>query len=131
MAMVELVVVLPVLLLVLFAVLELGVLLGRWLTLSNAAREGVREAVLFRLVCDPAAVETAVKGRVKAYAGHLGVALADTDIEVEGECLPRDTTARVTVNLLHTFHVLPGFAPSLEPTLPLAASSEMRNEGNG
>jgi Flp pilus assembly protein TadG len=131
MAMVELVLVLPVLLVVLFGLLEFGLLFGRWLTLSNAAREGAREAVLFRIGCDAGSVEAAVRERVRTYAEHLGVTLGDADIEVEGQCLPRNTTARVTVNLVHTFRVLPGLAEGVGPTIALVASSEMRNEGSG
>ncbi len=131
MAMVELVLVLPVLLVILFGLLEFSILFGRWLTLSNAAREGAREAVLFRIGCDAATVETAVRERVRTYAERLGVTLGDADIAVEGACLARNTTARVTVNLVHTFRVLPGLAPGVGPTVPLVASSEMRNEGSG
>ena len=50
MAMVEMVFVLPVLLMVLFAIAQFGLMFNRWLTLSNAVREGVRAGVTWESV---------------------------------------------------------------------------------
>jgi hypothetical protein len=49
--MLEMVIVAPVLLLLLFAIAEFGIAFAQWQTLSNAAREGARVGVVFR---DPA-----------------------------------------------------------------------------
>ena len=43
-AMLEMIIVLPVLLLVLFGILEMGLAFARYQVVSNAAREGAREA---------------------------------------------------------------------------------------
>ena len=48
MAMVEMVFVLPLLLLLVFAIAEFGLMFNRWLTLSNAVREGARGGVVYR-----------------------------------------------------------------------------------
>jgi len=129
-AMLELVFVLPVLLLILFAIVECGILLGRWVTLSNAAREGARLAVVYRQNCDAGSVETQVKQRVIDYANDLGLSVGTGDITVSGLCGGADTNSTVSVDYLFNFHVVPGFAPSLSPTLNLSGNSAMRNEGD-
>jgi Flp pilus assembly protein TadG len=114
------------------AMVEFGVVFGRWQTLSNAAREGARLAVVFRAPCDGPTVEAEVRQTVKDYASNLGIVLNDTDITVTGECdatVASQTT--VQVNFDHPFRVLPGFAEGLNPTLALVGTSVMRNEGSG
>jgi Flp pilus assembly protein TadG len=129
MAMVEFVIILPILLMLVFAIIEFGVLFGRWQTVSNAAREGARTAVVFRSGCNAAAVESEVRTRVKNYASPLGIALTDGQIAVSGVCGASTTSSTVTVTLPYTFHVLPGFATSVNPTINLLGNSVMRNEG--
>ena len=115
----------------LFAVIEFGVVFGRWQTVTNAAREGARKAVVFRTNCVAGDVETEVKGVVKNYASSIGINLLDTDIDVQGACGSKDTSSTVSVTLPYTFAVLPGFAASVSPTITLVGNSVMRNEGTG
>lgn len=129
--MVEFVIILPLLMMLLFAMLEFGVLFGRWQTISNAAREGARTAVVFRKGCNAANVATEVRTRVKAYAAPMGITLSDGDISVSGVCGSSDTSSSVSVQLPHTFQVLPNFATSVNPTINLIGRSVMRNEGTG
>ncbi len=129
--MVEMVIVLPLLLMTLFAIMEFGVLFGRWQTVTNAAREGARTAVVFRIDCDTDAVRTEVKDVVKNYASSIGITLVDTDISVNGICGAKNTSSTVIVTLPYTFTILPGFAPSVNPTIDLVGNSVMRNEGTG
>lgn len=129
MAMVEAVIVLPVVLMLLFAVAEFGVLFGRWQSISNAAREGARTAVVFRSACSVPAVEAEVRQRVKAYVAPLGITLTDADIAVTGACGSSTTSTSVVVTFRHPYIVLPGFAPSVGPTIDLVGTSVMRNEG--
>ena len=129
MAMVEFVIILPILLMLVFAIIEFGVLFGRWQTLSNAAREGARIAVVYRSDCSVSDVEAEVRDRVKDYASPLGIVLDDGDIAVDGVCGNSTTSSTVTVTLPYTFKVLPGFAASVSPTIDLVGNSVMRNEG--
>jgi Flp pilus assembly protein TadG len=131
MAMVEMVIILPVLLMLLFAIAEFGVLFGQWQTLTNAAREGARTAIVFRTGCDTTAVTAEVKQTVKDYAASAGITLADTDIDVTGICGAFNTDTAVDVTHDFSFNVLPNFAQSLSPTVDLVGRSTMRNEGNG
>ena len=131
MAMVEMVIILPVLLMILFAIVEFGVVFGQWQMVTNAAREGARNAVLFRTDCDAGAVESEVRTVVRNYASDIGITLTDSNISVSGVCGPKNTSSTVNVVFPHTFQVLPGIAPSVSPTINLLGTSVMRNEGNG
>jgi len=130
MAMVEMIIVLPLLFMMLFAIVEFSVLFGRWQTLSNAAREGARTAVVFRSGCSAAAVEAEIRQKVKAYASPLGMVLADGDIAVTGACGASNTSATVTATYTHDFQVLPNFAGSVSSSIDLVGVSAMRNEGS-
>ncbi len=128
MAMLEFVFILPVLLLVLFSIIEFGLLFGRWQTLTNAAREGARTAVVYRKDCVVADVETEVRTIVKNYAASLNIVLADPNITIAGPCLGAGTQSSVQVDWPFVFRVVPGFS-GLSPTINLVGNSVMRNEG--
>ena len=127
--MVEMIFVLPVLMLLMFGIVEFGVLFGQWQTLTNAAREGARNAIVFRSGCDTATVESDVRTAVRSYADAAGIALADADISIIGACGTSDTSASVAVSYTYTFRVVPGFAATVSPTIDLIGRSSMRNEG--
>lgn len=129
--MVETAIVLPLLLLVLFGVLEFSVVLGRWQALSNAAREGARLAIVYRSGCNAPAVEAEVQARVAQYASALGMPAEELEIEVAGACGARNTLSTVIVRSPYTFRVLSRLREELGPSLELVASSVMRNEGSG
>ena len=131
MAMVEMVIVLPVLLMMLFAIAEFSIIFGHWQTLSNAAREGARTAVVFRTNCNAATVQAEVRQKVKDYAAPIGIALSDAEIVVNGVCGAANSNSSVSVASSYTFRVLQAFAGSLTPTIPLVSTSVMRNEGTG
>jgi Flp pilus assembly protein TadG len=130
MAMVEFVIILPILLMLVFAIAEFGVLFGRWQTLANAAREGARTAVVFRSPCNSGPVIAEVRQRVKDYASPLGIVLTDGEITVTGVCGDSTTSSTVTVSKPYTFDVLPNIAGSVSPTIDLVGNSVMRNEGS-
>ena len=103
MAMVEMVFVLPVLLLLVFAIAEFGLMLNRKLTLSNAARDGARAGVAYRFPCDGANVEAEIESVVTTIAGAGGLDPVTT--QVVGECLGRSQPLTVTV----TYDFMPLF----------------------
>ena len=130
MAMVEFVLILPALIVMLFGILEFGVLFFQWQTLSNAAREGAREAIVFRKNCDSAALQTLIEQTVIDYAGAANIAVDAADIAITGSCTGSGEPLRVEVSHDFGFQVLPGFISQLTPTITLVGTSEMRNEGN-
>jgi len=129
MAMVETVIVLPVLLMVMFASVEFSLVFSRWQVLSNAAREGARTAVVFRRDCVAADVESAVRQRIKDYAAPAGIVLLDSDISISGACGAANSNTTVNVSSEYQFQVLSAIAPSISPTVNTTGSSVMRNEG--
>jgi len=131
MAMVETVIVLPVLLMVLFAIVEFSIVFGHWQALSNAAREGARLAIVFDSSCEQTDVESRVRQRVEEYVAPLGIEPGEVEVEITGACGSRGSLTTVTADSTYTFRVLPGFAEGLVPSLDLRGSSVMRNEGSG
>ncbi len=129
MAMVEFVLILPALLVILFGILEFGVLFYQWQTLSNAAREGAREAIVFRKDCDADAVQALIEQTIIDYASSANIAVEAGDIDITGPCLGSGEPLRVEVSHDFGFQVLPGFISQLTPTITLVGTSEMRNEG--
>jgi Flp pilus assembly protein TadG len=128
MAMIETVIVLPILMMLIFAIIEFGIVLGRWQVLSNAAREGARRAVVFRPpgTCNAGAVEAEVDAAVADYASALGMNVGAGDIRVSGACAVGPAT--VTVSHDYDFLFLHRFAPSVSSSLRLVGRSSMRNE---
>jgi Flp pilus assembly protein TadG len=128
MAMVETVIVLPLVLMLLFATLEFGVVFGRWQVLGNAAREGARLGVVFRnpATCTAAGVEAEIDAAVASYASALGMSVSAGDVSVTGACIPGPLSVRVSH--VHDFLFLDDFAPSVSPTLTIVGRSTMRNE---
>ncbi|NNL67575.1 MAG: pilus assembly protein, partial [Myxococcales bacterium] len=53
-------IVLPVLVMILFAIIEFGIAFQRWQIVTNAAREGARAAVVRTGTCDAAYLESVV-----------------------------------------------------------------------
>jgi Flp pilus assembly protein TadG len=126
MAMVEMIFVLPLLLLLVFAIAEFGIMFSRWLTLSNAVREGARTAVVFRgPTCNAGQVETDVKTVVTSYANAGGVPISAGDVTVAGQCGASSTNSTVQADYDHVLNV--PFASSLG-TINLDYTSTMRNE---
>lgn len=128
MAMFEFLIVVPVLITLLFATIEFGVVLKRWQTLSNAAREGARFAALGRETCNSGAIQSEIEDRVKDYAESSGIDPTTVTVtDFKGLCTVGDIS-ELTVNHSYTFRVLGGFAKSLTPVVALRAHSAMRNE---
>lgn len=126
MATLEMVFVLPLLLMILFGIIEFGLVLGRWQTVTNAAREGAREAIVFRQDCTAAGVATDVDTRVAAYLASTNIT-ADS-INVVGACAGSGTDSTVTVVYTYPFQTIQGLAPSLGADITLNGTSTMRNE---
>jgi hypothetical protein len=125
---VEMAIVLPLLLTLVFAIGEFGIAFTQWQTLINAAREGARTGVLFRgASCVPATVKTQVASTVSNYMSKSGIASGALSTTSSGECAGSGTELSVTSQVPYTFAALPGLA-GLDSNIMLSASSTMRNE---
>jgi Flp pilus assembly protein TadG len=126
--MLETAIVLPVLLLILFGIVESGILLSRFLIVTNAAREGVRTAIVFQKTCDAGTVTTAVQNTVINYTSTAGITTVPGDVAVAGICSGSGTAATVTVTYAHTYRVIDRLAPTLASPVNVVGNSTMRNE---
>jgi Flp pilus assembly protein TadG len=125
MAMVEMVFVLPLLLLLVFAIAQFGLMFSRWLTLSNAVREGAREGVVYRGTgCSAATVETEVQNKVVTYARAGGLPLSTGAVTVTGACAASGSQLKVYAD--YDFDLNIPFAAI--PDVKLKYESTMRNE---
>jgi Flp pilus assembly protein TadG len=69
-AMVEFAIIVPILLVVLLGIMQLGVVYNNWVSLTDAARAGARKGAVCRSGCSPDAV-TATTNAVKNSAADL------------------------------------------------------------
>lgn len=129
--MVEMVIVVPLLLLLLFGISEFGIVFAQWLTLTNAAREGARVGVRFRTNADCVAnAQNEVENAVRNYAASI--IQATPSITVTGLCLGPPNAVTVTASVPYNFQVLPNvqglFGGGAVTNLNLIGTSTMRNE---
>ncbi|MEM7411139.1 MAG: TadE family protein [Myxococcota bacterium] len=137
--MVEMAIILPILLLVMFAIAEMGLLFNRWLTLSNAAREGARHAIVYRDNCVAGIVKTEITNRVLDFAeagaiqrNDVAVAFSNNEI-ADNVCAGSGTQVLVRASIDFPFLYIPGLgalrSPGILPgSLNVGHSAVMRNE---
>ena len=70
---VEMTLVLPLLLLLVFGIGDFGIAYTQWNSLTNAVREGARVGVVFRNPCNAATVTTTVVNTVSTFAASSGL----------------------------------------------------------
>ena len=127
---VEMALVLPLLLILIFAIGEFGVAFTQWQTLTNAAREGARVGVLFRgPSCNAGTVAGEIQQTVDDYVEASGLTTGDVSLTPapSGVCGGSGTPLTVSARVPYEFQMLPGLA-GLQPQITLGATSVMRNE---
>ena len=125
---VEMAIVLPLLLMLIFGIGEFGLMFTQWQTLTNAAREGARIGVVFRGTdCVPATVQSEIVNAVNTYMTNTGVATASISTTSTGACTGAGTQLMVTSQVPYAFGALP-FLAGLQTSITLSATSTMRNE---
>jgi Flp pilus assembly protein TadG len=128
---IEFALVFPLLLLVLFGILDYGLMFQRYETVTNAAREGARIAVL------PGYAPADVQARVTQYLAAAGLTATPTfaytapqAVDVGGACV---TITGVTVGYPHQFIVIGKiitlFGGGGFTSKTLTATARMRFEG--
>jgi Flp pilus assembly protein TadG len=121
-ASVELALVLPVLLLILFGIMEFGRVFSAYLVITNAAREGARQAAI-------GANNTTIVDTVYNAASSLGD-LSSLTVSIDPyEAASRVTGAEATVTVNYSVDLVVPIISSLAPDpFPLRAQSVMRVE---
>jgi Flp pilus assembly protein TadG len=125
--MVELAIVLPVLLMIFFAIAEFSMLFLQWQAVTTAAREGARAASLFRPNCS-LNVQPAVDQAVADVLNGAGIPPVTPTLS--GACV-YPGSSQVVVSVPYQFQILPGFVGTLGDSIDLSATSVMRNELTG
>ena len=130
-AAVEFAIVLPVLLLVLFGIIEFSLAFYDKAMITNASREGARAGIVLR---DPPLTDVEIKGIVDNYiSGSLisfdgASVLAITITPVDTSSLTTGDPLTVTVSYPYNFYLLPGFVAGLTDGLTLNATTIMNME---
>jgi Flp pilus assembly protein TadG len=125
---VEMTLVLPLLLLLVFGIGEFSIAFTQWQTITNAAREGARIGIVFRGTdCVPATVQAEVQATVDGYVVSSGLTTGAVTTNIVGACVGSGTPLTVRASTPYDFRMLPGLA-GLLPQITLGATSVMRNE---
>ena len=133
--MAELAIILPLLLIVLFGIIEFGLILYDKAVITNSSREGARAGVVFR--SDPNTGDyqpytlAEIQGVVNTYLdnGNLLIPQAlPTTTAPDGICTGTGFQLRVRVVYPYNFIVLPNLVTSLTGPINLAGEALMRCE---
>jgi Flp pilus assembly protein TadG len=98
--MTEFAIVVPILLLVVFAIIQFGILFHNYVTLTDAVRAGVRQGAVSRHL--PSGREAAVEDRVRDSAANLDQAELDVDVDANPGW---DQGADVTVTAKYPYKI--------------------------
>jgi Flp pilus assembly protein TadG len=128
-ALVEFAIVLPVLLVLIFGMIEFSVMLYDKAMITNASREGARRGIVYSY---PNPVPTAeITQTVNDYLqGHM-ISFGSTstpNVTVSGECGGTGDPLTVTVTYTYNFLILPNFIQTLSGSMTLDAQTTMRCE---
>ena len=120
---VEFALLLPVLMMVLFGIIEFGFALYQQAVLTNASREGTRLGIVQAL---PAITTAQINGAIDNYLIPAGINPANVSRNIIPGAVTGDLVS-VSLTLPYTFMVLPSLT-SLAPQINLTAYTVMRHE---
>lgn len=125
---VEFAIVLPILILLVFGIIEFSVALYDKAMITNASREGARAGIVFSI---PSVTDEEIITVVNTYLGNNLITFgspvtANTTVTRMG-FNPGDEL-KVTVNYTYTFLIIPSFVTSLSGGINMVAETVMRME---
>ena len=126
-AAVEFAIILPLLLILLFGIIEFGIILYDKAMITNASREGARAGIVF----DPDGISDAeIRSVVKEYcSGHMITFGEDSIDGIDDIPITRaGENLTVTVTYQYDFLVLPDFVTGIVGNINLSAQTIMRME---
>ena len=124
---VEMTIVLPLLLLLVFGIGDFGIAYTQWNSLTNAVREGARVGVVFQTSCDPATVTTTIENTVSNFAASSGLDGASIVTTVANPCAGTGSQLTVRSTIPYNYIAVAALA-GLSPSINLTAQTVMRNE---
>jgi hypothetical protein len=133
-AVVEFAVVVPLLLVLVFGIIEFGVLIYNKAMITNASREGAREGILFR--DDRSGLEVDIDTTISNYlAGTLITFGTPNDHEWDSipprgnlPSLNSGDHLTITIEYDYDFLLVPAFIQEIGPSVTLSATTTMRAE---
>jgi Flp pilus assembly protein TadG len=130
-AAVEFAIVLPVLLLVLFGIIEFSIAFYDKAMITNASREGARAGIVFKA---PPLTDVEITDIVNNYLSDNLITFSGTSVP-DITVTPEDTSTltmgdslTVSVSYPYNYYVLPGFVAGLTGSINLNATTVMRME---
>lgn len=123
-AMLEVAILLPVLLLILFAIIEFGLAFARFQVVTNASREGARAAGLFAAPCRDQDMLTRASTAIKRFEQSALVGAGELSFNLMGTC--STSTVTVTVSYAQRFPVV----SSIIDSAPVTTLSHTTTEFN-
>ncbi len=130
-SMIEFALILPILIVLLFGIIEFGILLYDKAVITNASREGARAGIVFG---DPRISSVEIEDIVLSYCQDFlitfGTPINPTVTTTPGNMsdLESGELLTVTVSYPYTFLVLPNFIKTLTGPINLVAETTMRAE---
>lgn len=128
-ALVEFAIVLPLLLTLIFGMIEFSIMLYDKAMITNASREGARSGIVYSF---PTPITTAeMNQKVTDYLQNNLISLGGASTwstSISGVCTGSGIPLTVTVTYPYNFLVLPGFIQTLTPITTLSAQTTMRCE---
>ncbi len=127
---VEFALILPILIVLVFGIIEFGLALYNKEVIANASREGARYGIV---IGPPRPLEDDIKGVVRSYLTNFGWDASAADISVINDttggtqCSAFGEDLKVVLNYDYKFSVLPNFAP-ISKDITLSATTEMKCE---
>jgi Flp pilus assembly protein TadG len=120
---VEFAILLPLLMMILFGIIEFGLALYQQAVLTNASREGARLGIVQSI---PAITTAQIDATIDAYLTPAGITPGNVTRTIVAGGVT-GTPVSVGLTLPYTFMVLPGLT-SVAPTINLSAQTVMRHE---
>ena len=129
-AAVEFAIVLPLLLFVVFGIIEFSIVFYDKAMITNASREGARAGIVYRPTVDERLSEQEIIDVVDAYLQSHLISFGSTSTTVTAPAAgsPSGTPLTVTVDFTYNFLVLPNFMHTLTGGLNMQAQTIMRME---
>ncbi len=131
---VEFALILPILVVLLFGIVEFGLILYNKAVITNASREGARYGIVFRGPTVPPVTCADITGIITTYTSGNLVTFAPTVPGVSivyspGSCSPTPgTPLTVTVSYPYDYLLLPSFVAGLTPQITLTGQTTMVKE---
>lgn len=121
---VEFALLLPVLMIILFGIIEFSMALYRQAILTNASREGARLGIV---QSNPPITTAAVNARIDTYLTAGGITPGNVARTISAITTVTGSPVTVTLTLPYTYVVLPGLT-GITPRINLVASTVMSHE---